>query len=926
MVRTILLILLLAGFQNVRSQTAEIRGKIVDTKTQELLPFANVFINQTTLGTSTDLQGFFLLKNVPIGKHELVISYLGYQTASLQVDVSSDSRVLLDVRLIPVEVLLSEVKVSAKKDKAWENDLKVFENNFFGKSDFASKCKILNPWVLDFKRAQSEGIEAFFASASDPLLIENMALGYSIWYYLKSMVVTNEGYNISGNIRYEELNTTDKSMALMWSNNRVTAFKGSYRHLFKSILQKTSKADGFYLYEQKGKNERPDFKGLLGKTVFEAQTPTVNSLQSNLFRILFPQNLEVHYIKSYSAKRVYIDVSYPVSYLNFRKGSIDVTGNGVVLNPSELVVSGAMFDSRVAELLPIDYEPAVSKEVVQDDAEFKYEKALILREKVLLQCDKSFYYPGESVLITAFMNYKSPELMDTLSRTLYVELIDQERKIVKTQVLKIDQGAANAVFTLSKDIEPGKYYLRSYTSWMINYGSQYFSVTALPILDLNKLSLNRTVLTPDTSLLHVQLDREFYSKRERVNVRVALKDAAQDQLTNLAVAVTEVDRLNSDLEMQVVKDSYFPLNDTFEVNLPFNYPIEFGISMVGEHLNHSDKPQSTSLLITDDELQNTFVIETRADGKFLLNGFQHTDSLEVNFRYIKKVKKKGTIRLIPKTVPATDHLIPYVFETNNAVERSKRMLTYDSTRSRLLDAVQIKAAKIDREPIKINPGTYGKADIKVMSSDLVKSNATSLAEALRARVAGLNVIYDNGSTYFRIGPKFNFAPPALTEPLLILDGLQIAPGDKPGAYERLNQIQTSVVDYVEVIKYGGAAVYGLRGANGVIIVNTRGGTFNFEYPDSNNLKKEIFYSVKLSGFNRPDTLRFPDYRKQDLVSGIAFDNRTTLYWNPLLKIEEDNTAEFSFFTADNLTDYKIQFLSKTKLGNFVLGSIIFTVK
>ena len=63
------------------AQTCTITGKVIDSKTQEPIPFANVFLNNTTLGTVTELNGEFVLKNIrQPAVHELVFSFVGYET------------------------------------------------------------------------------------------------------------------------------------------------------------------------------------------------------------------------------------------------------------------------------------------------------------------------------------------------------------------------------------------------------------------------------------------------------------------------------------------------------------------------------------------------------------------------------------------------------------------------------------------------------------------------------------------------------------------------------------------------------------------------------------------------------------------------------------------------------------------------------
>lgn len=61
--------------------TQTIRGTIVDMVTQSPLPGASVVITDAAefTGTTTDVNGNFTLHNVPVGKHTLQITFLGYK-------------------------------------------------------------------------------------------------------------------------------------------------------------------------------------------------------------------------------------------------------------------------------------------------------------------------------------------------------------------------------------------------------------------------------------------------------------------------------------------------------------------------------------------------------------------------------------------------------------------------------------------------------------------------------------------------------------------------------------------------------------------------------------------------------------------------------------------------------------------------------
>ncbi|WP_373492767.1 carboxypeptidase-like regulatory domain-containing protein [Aquiflexum sp.] len=72
------LIFILAFPQYAFSQF-EIKGNILDSETNIPLEFATVFINNTTFGDITDREGNFTIQ-IPAGYHELIISFVGYQT------------------------------------------------------------------------------------------------------------------------------------------------------------------------------------------------------------------------------------------------------------------------------------------------------------------------------------------------------------------------------------------------------------------------------------------------------------------------------------------------------------------------------------------------------------------------------------------------------------------------------------------------------------------------------------------------------------------------------------------------------------------------------------------------------------------------------------------------------------------------------
>lgn len=87
-----------------------IQGKISDASTNEELFGANVFIKGTTLGSSTDINGEYIIRNIDVGSHTLEISYIGYSPKSIQINIEPNRITNIDIEL-EYKVLEGEVVV-----------------------------------------------------------------------------------------------------------------------------------------------------------------------------------------------------------------------------------------------------------------------------------------------------------------------------------------------------------------------------------------------------------------------------------------------------------------------------------------------------------------------------------------------------------------------------------------------------------------------------------------------------------------------------------------------------------------------------------------------------------------------------------------------------------------------------------------------
>ncbi len=122
----LLLILLILFFQSssLAQQKGIIAGKVVDSQTGEAIVGANVIIENTNIGSATDLEGNFKISNVDAGRFNLIVSYISYSKTILKdVEVNENKTTWLRIALKPDVIQMSEIVVVEESDKSFDNAL-----------------------------------------------------------------------------------------------------------------------------------------------------------------------------------------------------------------------------------------------------------------------------------------------------------------------------------------------------------------------------------------------------------------------------------------------------------------------------------------------------------------------------------------------------------------------------------------------------------------------------------------------------------------------------------------------------------------------------------------------------------------------------------------------------------------------------------
>jgi hypothetical protein len=914
--------LFLAG--HAFAQTGTIKGVVIDSHTYERLPFASAFINNTTIGASANEKGEFVLRNVPIGQHELVVTFVGHHYYQSKIIIKDTVAMAITVRLRLKE--LKEVTVHSKKDKNWQRQYEKFKKLFLGNSDHAVSCEILNPWVLDF---ETNNTGFFKASASDILRIENYSLGYRLFYQLTKFSIGSKEFTISGNVRFNAMETSDTATLNQWVKNRQEVYEGSSRHLFKSIVDRRVVEEGFDLYrDNTGSGDIIRLAGFLGNVGHEITHYAISDLPSNgsisgEYKIQFPQRLEIHYLYKSDEQRIYRNVTHPISWVEVKNDFLIINSKGIILNPYDMHLLGTMSEQRIAEFLPYDFQPLKTKKNPQPSSIAETTKPLNvlaqLLEKPYLHTDKSYYYPNETVWFRGYMNYAAPVFKESLSQVLHIDLLDKSKNVVASKIFPITNGNAQGFLTIPPIADGGDYVLRAYTRWILNFDSTLVFVKPLKVLEYAEVAraIGNYISNDSLKGLSIDVEKDSFKTRERITVKIGVKDFLENFTpTNFSISVTDFKQAVPTSNETTILNSYnIPL-----VSLPdslpnkVRFPIQQGIDFKGRFVVKKGKPSQGIITAVQRNTSQVFMITTAENGYFSFSNLKLYDSSKIAVLAKTLKGKRGRVLLdsAEQYSPPTPDVEPLNIEVYKADNPSKYN-TQEFLDARMLDEVVIQGT---REPAKSS--SVISADAIVTGDFLRSTNSNNILISLQSKVPGLRVV--NG--LLLLGPPTGYGAGNNEDiqPLVLIDGVVINSSVSfESIVDRISAMSAQEIERIEVYKYSSGAVYGSRGATGVISITTR--TSN-DYPSIDERAK--FDEMKIKGFSASKKFYSPEYSNP--TDNVRADYRSTIYWNPFVRTSENNQAQVSFYAADLPTQYRIVVEGITIDGRIVHGEKLITVE
>ena len=226
-------------------------GYVLDQKTQEPLLGVSIYFDGTTIGTTTNEDGRFMIRYKPSTKSALIISYVGYQTLSL------------DVRKLKQGIKINmKLKPQALGTVYLENDpwsrrrkLEIFKREFIGTSVEPHECKIMN--LDDIDLVFNPATNKLNAYCEKPIIIKNKHLGYTVSYTMEEFeadllvteddrVLTKSVY-VEGSTFYTELY---KRVRRRHRKIREIEFGQSVLNFMRSLSKKQLTENGFQVFHK----------------------------------------------------------------------------------------------------------------------------------------------------------------------------------------------------------------------------------------------------------------------------------------------------------------------------------------------------------------------------------------------------------------------------------------------------------------------------------------------------------------------------------------------------------------------------------------------------------------------------------------------------------------------------------------------------
>ncbi len=910
-----------------KAEMASIRGIVIDDSNKPLVG-VEVFVNHGLQHTTTNTWGHFEMGNIYPGKYPIGFAHGGKKEVVRIIEAIPENQETVIIQLKEK----TPTKIEGNEDR--DHYLPFFTKALF--SEIRSGLGVFtleNPHVLQFKKINKAVISIH---ATAPLVIINNRLGYQWKCFIEEANLKRHKaqfkLEIACLVKMNTLSAKNTNQRSNWEENRTIEYGGSWNHFISSLVDGNQKREGFLPYSFHGtvNEKKPKFKSIVGKQLQLVNPDSIITAENGKIYLRNIAGLEIHHQTRKGKNNFYRKYSNTVTRLISDSAKVAVTRSGIFA-PEDLMLTGS--PTTFLKTVPVDYKLETHFSDLEPLVFLKNSNIKIvnqLREKVYVQTSKPYFHPTDTIWMKAYLKYVVPQLADTLSKVLYVDLLDSIGAVIENHILKIENGMAHGDFVLPLDLRPGNYYIKAYTNWMRNFNEVF--IKPVPIIKLNSFiepQANTPVLASGKVKVTLTADKQQYKTRSSVGINVNLLSDSIPQLANFSVSVVDqsaVAQLNNLPTIYSLLDKSKAENASM---IRLRYPLERGITLSG-----NITPYPSNFVLT-----NKSASPKKVDG-VKKETFQVTAALlNKNEQEIIQTNKKSfsfsfdfndTTTAILKALDKDDQIMgielattePYISALPPPLKFSvsknslSRHAPNTAAHVKMLGEVTVKASRINplATTATVTSRRYG-AMTKLLEGPALAEvrKGNNLLYLFNRIVPGFNAsakillgppgqidfegsvlvsafedaAKQQGAGSIQLGPSaFATGSPFSRPPYKIfVDGAQIN-------YQYFFSLANANISRIEVFDK-------LSGADDYIISIYTEASFPFNAQN---------YKFKLRGYTLPLQFKAPS------PTNKLPDYRSTIYWNPTISTDEQGKATFSFTTSDAEGKYLLTIEGITKEG------------
>ncbi|MEM1258331.1 MAG: carboxypeptidase-like regulatory domain-containing protein [Bacteroidota bacterium] len=513
----------------------EIQGKVTNEYTGEAIPFCNIAIASSFIGTATNELGEFSLQvdSLPV---TLIFSHIRFEKYTAEVSSPEE----LTILLTPLTNTLDEVTVIALKNDNYAMEL---AKKAFEKAKQANKKQNYGKALYRQKSKNSEEYAEFSEIIYDIRYTSEGIVDWDILegrYALKEKAVYNKNYTLLSRL-LKPLQPNTEDIIFPFHPNMMEFYNISMLGRIDSGNDKIA----ILWFKPKDHVYKPIFEGEVFVNVRNHQLLKVNGKLADDDLKLAQLKEKDSYWKNYTIKYEiaykqndelglvmdYINVSQNFDYYKKNRPAFPVSTTSTLTFfehyvPTSRKKLGGRMRRNVSDWKRLDaigYDAAFWKEnaiikrtqeeediiasftkdnafgsifldrkeqiaTLQNDISNdafiqKLEDALTLyyksnpTEKVYLHVDRETYSAGDDLWFSGYVVLGPNNMYSQVSKVLYVSLIGPDNTVIHSQQHTVQEGKCSGYLHIPKSLNQGNYQVRAYTQWMLNFDDDAFFYT-----------------------------------------------------------------------------------------------------------------------------------------------------------------------------------------------------------------------------------------------------------------------------------------------------------------------------------------------------------------------------------------------------------------------------------------------------------------